>query len=147
MHFYELKAKYNKNTYLHHRCFWLRFIHFQIIGYGNNANRFVFNITLDSFVKVMVMMIIKILRTYSQKQPPRGVLRKRCSENMQQIYRRTPMPKFDFNKVALQPMPKLLCKFIEITIRHGCSLVNSLNFFRTPFLKNTSWRPLLYSIL
>ena len=28
-----------------------------------------------------------------QKQPSRGVLRKRCSENMQQIYKRTPMPK------------------------------------------------------
>ena len=28
-----------------------------------------------------------------QKQPPRGAPRKRCSENMQQIYRRTPMPK------------------------------------------------------
>ena len=28
-----------------------------------------------------------------QKQPFRGVLSKRCSENMQQIYRRTPMPK------------------------------------------------------
>ena len=26
-----------------------------------------------------------------QKQPPRGVHRKRCSENMQQIYRRTTM--------------------------------------------------------
>ena len=36
-----------------------------------------------------------------QKQPPRGAPRKRCSENMQQIYRRTPMPKCDFNKVAL----------------------------------------------
>ena len=36
-----------------------------------------------------------------QKQPSRSVLRKRCSENMQQIYRRTPMPKCDFNKVAL----------------------------------------------
>ena len=35
-----------------------------------------------------------------QKQPPRGVPRKRCSENMQQIYRRTLMPKFDFNKVV-----------------------------------------------
>ena len=32
-----------------------------------------------------------------QKQPPRGVLKKRCSENMQQIYRRTPMPKYDFD--------------------------------------------------
>ena len=36
----------------------------------------------------------------TQKQPSRGVLRKRCSENMQQIYRITPMPKCDFNKVA-----------------------------------------------
>ena len=35
-----------------------------------------------------------------QKQPPRDVLNKRCSENMQQIYRRTPMPKCDFNKVS-----------------------------------------------
>ena len=32
----------------------------------------------------------------------RGVLRKRCSENMQQIYRRIAMSKCDFNKVALQ---------------------------------------------
>ena len=31
-----------------------------------------------------------------------SVLRKMCSENMQQFYRRTPMPKCDFNKVALQ---------------------------------------------
>ena len=37
-----------------------------------------------------------------QKQPPKGCSKKRCSENMQQIYRRTPMPKCDFNKVALQ---------------------------------------------
>ena len=37
-----------------------------------------------------------------QKQPSRGVLKKRCSENMQQIFRRTPMPKCDFNKVAKQ---------------------------------------------
>ena len=37
-----------------------------------------------------------------QKQPPRGVPRKRRSENMQQIYRRTSMPKCEFNKVALK---------------------------------------------
>ena len=36
-----------------------------------------------------------------QKQPPRGVPRKR-SENMQKIYRKTAMLKFDFNKVAKQ---------------------------------------------
>ena len=37
-----------------------------------------------------------------QKQPSRGVLKKKCSENIQQIYRRTPMPKCDLNKVAKQ---------------------------------------------
>ena len=32
---------------------------------------------------------------------------------------------------------KLLFNFIEITLRHGCSSVNLLHIFRTPFLKNT----------
>ena len=30
-----------------------------------------------------------------------GVLRKRCSENIQHIFRKTSMPKDDFNKIAL----------------------------------------------
>ena len=38
--------------------------------------------------------------SFSQKQPFRGVLSKRCSENIQQIYKRTVMSKCDFNKVA-----------------------------------------------
>ena len=63
-----------------------------------------------------------------QKQPSRGVLKERCSENMQQIHRRT---------------PKLFCIFIEIALRHGCSSVNLLDIFRTPFPKNTSGRLLL----
>ena len=33
---------------------------------------------------------------------------------------------------------KLLCNFTEITLRHGCSPVNLLHIFRTPFTKNTS---------
>ena len=64
-----------------------------------------------------------------QKQPPRGVLKKRCSENMQHIYRRTLMPKCD-----------LQSNFIEITLRHGCSPAYLLHIFRTPFTKNTSGR-------
>ena len=40
---------------------------------------------------------------------------------------------------------KLQSKIIEITIRHGCSPVNLLHIFRTPFLKNTSGRlPLIF---
>ena len=64
-----------------------------------------------------------------QKQPSGGVLIKRYSENMQQIYRRTPMPKYDFNAKYCRS---------TITLRHGCSCVNMLYIFRMPFLNNTS---------
>ena len=47
------------------------------------------------------------------------------------------MPKCDFNKVA--------SNFIEIAIWHGCSPVNLLRIFRTPFPRNTSgWLLLLF---
>ena len=32
----------------------------------------------------------------------------------------------------------LLCSFIEMALRYGCSLVNLLHIFRTPFPKNTT---------
>ena len=75
------------------------------------------------------------LKTENQKHPSSGVLRKRCSENMKQIYRKTLMPKCDFNK--------LLSNFIKITFRHGCSPVNLLLILGTLFPKNTSGRLLL----
>ena len=43
-----------------------------------------------------------IQKKFVQKQPSRGVLSKRCSENLQQIYRRTPTRKCNFNKAAQQ---------------------------------------------
>ena len=46
--------------------------------------------------------ILKAKNDHIQKQPSRGVHSKSCSENMQQIYRRTPMSKCDFNKIAKQ---------------------------------------------
>ena len=39
---------------------------------------------------------------------------------------------------------KLQRNFVEITFRHWCSPVNLLDIFRTPLLKNTSGRLLLY---
>ena len=45
-----------------------------------------------------IFMNLKLL----QKQPFRDILEESCSKNMQQIYRGTPMPKCDFNKVAKQ---------------------------------------------
>ena len=47
-------------------------------------------------------MLLHFLKGTLQKQPFKGVLKKKCPENMQQIYRRTPMPKCDFNKVEKQ---------------------------------------------
>ena len=64
-----------------------------------------------------------------QRQPFRGVLVRSCSENIQQIYRRKPLPKCSFNKVA--------SNFIKIAIQHGCTPGNFLHIFRTPFYKNT----------
>ena len=41
---------------------------------------------------------------------------------------------------------KLLCNFIEIALWHVYSPVHLLHIFRTPFLKNTSGRLLLYAV-
>ena len=82
-----------------------------------------------------------------QKQPLRGVPWKRCSENMHQIYSRTPTRKCNFNKVACWSLLFIKLQasnFIEIALRHGCSAVNLLHIFRTPFPRNTSEWLLLY---
>ena len=54
--------------------------------------------------KHILIFFVCVIQSWKeiQKQPPRGVPRKRCFENMQQMYRRTPMPKCSFNKVAKQ---------------------------------------------
>ena len=70
-----------------------------------------------------------------QKQPPRGVLSKRCYENIQQIYRRHPC----HSAISI----KLQCNFIEITLQHGHSPVNLLHIFITSFTNNTFWWLLL----
>ena len=60
---------------------------------------------------------------------------------MQQIQRRTQMPKSNFNKVVT-----LQSNFTETPLRHGCSPVNLLHIFRTPFPWNTSGWLLLKSV-
>ena len=57
-------------------------------------------------------------------------------ENMQQLYRKTPMPKCDFNKVAKQ--------LIKIALFIGCSPVILLHISKASFTKNTSKWLLLY---
>ena len=83
----------------------------------------------------LIFFCSAITSTFSLKLT-KGVLVIRCSENMQHIYRRTPMRKCDFNKVAKQ--------LYWNTLWHGCSPVSLLHIFRTSFLMNTS-RGLLLS--
>lgn len=46
--------------------------------------------------------LISVLYSILQKHSPRDVLIKRAFENMEQVYRRTPMRRYDFNNVANQ---------------------------------------------
>ena len=58
---------------------------------------------------------------------------------MQQIYRRTSVPKFNFDKVAKQTLALVL---IDIALGHWSSPINFLHIFRTTFYQN-SYRGLL----
>ena len=88
------------------------------------------------------------MRTFlkTEELPPAEVLQiseaalhrcsyKKCSENMQQLYRRKPMPKL----ISI----KLQSNFTEIKLWHACFPVYLLHMFRTRFSQNTSRRFLL----
>ena len=66
------------------------------------------SITRHQYKKIELCMVQKLVESdvegmkIIQKHPSKGILRKMCSENMQQIYRRAPIPKCDFNTVTLQ---------------------------------------------
>ena len=108
------------------------------VNISKKEDGIIFNRKLNKANDNWVYLILEFFSLF-QKKPPRSVLGKSCSENLQQIYRRSPMPKCDFNKAA--------SNFIEITLWHGCSPVNLLHNFRTPFTKNTSgWLLLLFFI-
>ena len=104
-----------------------------------DANSFSIFTTLDSSMmfsyrsrmKALIRIILTLnhhkYKKFLQKQPSRGAPRERCSESIQPIYGRTPMPKCDFNTFALQ-----------LTLRYGCTPVNLVHIFRTPFPTNTS---------
>ena len=78
----ELQAKRLK-----HRCFLVEFTNF---------------LKTEIYERLLLEPVLSTGVSFLDKQHSRGILRKRCSENMRQIYRRTPMPKCNFNKVALQ---------------------------------------------
>ena len=83
-----------------------------------------------------------------QKQPSRSVLKKKGVLRMcSKFTGERPCPCLNAISLKLQSnlfflififFILLLCNVIEIKLRHGCSPVNLLHIFRTPFLKNTS---------
>ena len=98
----------------------------------------------SKLTKVQQFQIIFFLRLKkNQKQPSRGILRKRCSENIQQIYRRTPMPKCDFNKV----LGLVHWCFGIGALLSVCCIFSEHIFLRTPFgrlLLNIIFRQYLF---
>ena len=98
------------------------------------------------WINFSIRNILKKVLVETQPETVRSshpeVLLKRCSENMQQIYRRTLMSKCDVNKVATQfywnRTAWVQSNFIKIALWHGCSPVNLLHIFRKPFPKNTT---------
>ena len=84
-----------------------------------------------SMLKLPFVTFFLTLICAAQKQPCRDVPRKICS-------------KFTGEHPCRSVISiKLKSSFIEVTLQHGCSPVNLLHIFRTPFLKNTSGRLLL----
>ena len=77
-----------------------RILHFLITDGFKNISRY-----FKRFKYFQQYAIPKLIQTWTkneQKQPSRGFLKKRYSENTKQIYRRTLVPNCDFNKVAKQ---------------------------------------------
>ena len=68
-----------------------------------------------------------------------GVLVKTCSENIQQIYGRTPMPKFDFIKLLCNFISDVSRPFWRLVYRFGHpTLVPKKRFFKFSFFSCTS---------
>ena len=67
-----------------------------------NCQQFPSHHFLDRHYVLQIFRSFADIVKYTQMQLSRGVLKKRRSENMQQSYRRTAMPKCDFDKVWKQ---------------------------------------------
>ena len=80
------------------------------------------------FCSNLSKIIVNFVLTECRSSSSEVFLGKWGSEILQQIYRRTPMSKCDFNKIAKQH-----CNCKEIKLRHGCSPANLLCIFSTPF--------------
>ena len=79
------------------KSFFITLISFLLFQLRNTIERLI-KARLHGPIEILYLFLAEDFKL--QKRPFRGVLEKKCSENMQQIYRRTPMPKCDFNKMV-----------------------------------------------
>ena len=79
------------------------------------------------------------LEFHLQKQPPRCFLGKGILKISSKFTEEHPCRR----AISI----KLLCIFLETTLRHGFSPINLMHIFRIPFLKNTSGWLLLHLIV
>ena len=96
---------------------------------NNILNVAVIHATLRENALILKTFHIMLFVLIIQKQPLRGVPRKRFLKTCSKFKGEHPY------RCAISIM--LLCNFIEISLRHECSPVNLLYIFRTSFLKNT----------
>ena len=101
---------------------WLTFFGFRVTYFLNHAIGVWFWMYVELGLRILIV----------QEQPSRVVFKKRCSENMQQIYRRIPIPKCDFNKVASQLYWNRILAWL-----FSCKFAAH---FQNTFPKNTSGR-------
>ena len=69
---------------------------------NNSQSNILMLLRLLYTLRTICFLSFKINQLSSEAATHRGVPRNRCCENMQQINRRTHIPKSDFNKVGLQ---------------------------------------------
>ena len=75
-----------------------------------------------------------------QKQPSRGISKKRCSENMQQTYRRTPIPKCDFNKVAKEYIDIICVNIMKVSVSRQFDIKLNMTRLISEYL---AWKKIL----
>ena len=95
-----LKKKYYLTISVHILSFSLHFlstIRKKKLLFSNLSNLAFRILQVNSWISI-VRVFKEKENNVQQKQPSRGVLKKRYPENMQQVYR--PMPKCDFNKIS-----------------------------------------------
>ena len=96
------------------------------------------------FIQTQKRYLTLLDKTVFRSSRPQVFLRKVVLKNTQQIYRRTPIPKCDFNKVALQlknTSGRLLLSILTwrlvVILKHSFSC--ELNSSRTYYLQNNSY--------